>query len=291
MNISWTSKSDLKRERDRLQKELEETEKELESLENQLDAEKERRKQLSRDKQEAEEKLNKLEDKLRSKNTEEEEDELETQEFDDIGFRKFIDGVEKLSTLKSEAEELVTVFSEGKLSDHDDVSAVKHSIPSDMYNELSSKEGLVVYHDSDTFTVVYRSRPFFSDDVNVSDSFKTNGIIDFVSREKHWVLVSRGETRILKESDGEVEEVERIKDRVNSQHGKGGFSQGRFERKRDEQVESHLENVEDFIEDLEDVYLLGDKSLCKDLTGTHLGGFDPNKSVPESLYQPRKLKD
>lgn len=51
---------------------------------------------------------------------------------------------------------------------------------------------------------------------------------------------------------------------VMGQHSKGGWSQARFERRRDEQVDAHLENVRaalDGVGDVDAVYVTGEKSL------------------------------
>jgi len=54
---------------------------------------------------------------------------------------------------------------------------------------------------------------------------------------------------------------------VKGDHSKGGFSQGRFERRRDAQIEEHLEDAVEALEDrdAETLYLTGDRSALDTL--------------------------
>jgi hypothetical protein len=129
--------------------------------------------------------------------------------------------------------------------------------------------------------------PFYSPKFVLQEFFDVADILEFFRKEKFWVTLSSGNTSIYREKSGKVKEVESIKSRVNREHSKGGFSQGRFERKRDEQIQSHVEDVKKELEELdeENLYLLGEKNLCKELPGNYLGGFDPNRKRPEQFYQ------
>jgi hypothetical protein len=95
--------------------------------------------------------------------------------------------------------------------------------------------------------------------------------------------VSAGETKILRESCGDFEIVEHVKSRVDRKHSQGGYSQGRFERKREEQIENHLDRVEELLPD--GALLMGEKGLCDRLPGRHVGGFDRNRSLKDELYK------
>mgnify|MGYP002763041299 CR=1 FL=1 len=81
-----------------------------------------------------------------------------------------------------------------------------------------------------------------------------------------------------------------MKTRVDNQQKKGGFSQRRIERKRDEQLEAHIEKTEELLEEFEDVNLLGNKKLCKDLQGEYLGGFDSSRSPGPMLFYDFRMK-
>jgi hypothetical protein len=139
--------------------------------------------------------------------------------------------------------------------------------------------------DNDFFSVVLKTRPFFEPEWSLDTGFNADRILDFIETEKHWALVSANETQVFREEDGELEKVEEIKNRVEKQQKKGGYSQGRFERKRDEQIQQHLGQTRELLEGLSNVKLLGEKSHCEDLPGEYLGGFDSSRSAgPDMFY-------
>jgi len=186
--------------------------------------------------------------------------------------------------VESPEKDMVTVLSPEKLEEIDDLKGLRNTLEPEQLDNIQGKKSFIAFFDPDIFSVVLKTRPFFDSEWILNESFSPERILKFIDSEKTWVLVSAGETRIYSEEFGDYEEVESVKSRVNRKHGKGGFSQGRFERKREEQIEQHLEEVEEVLEDKEKIYLLGDKRLCERLPGEHLGGFDPNSSPPELFY-------
>jgi uncharacterized coiled-coil protein SlyX len=56
---------------------------------------------------------------------------------------------------------------------------------------------------------------------------------------------------------------------VKGDHSKGGFSQGRFERRRDAQIDEHLDEVHEALEgrDADPLYLVGDRGALDRLEG------------------------
>ena len=292
MKLPWKN-PELKKEIENLQASIEEKDQQIEKLESMLEAEKNRRKKHTREKQEAQEKVNRLEDQLEGLKEKEElneKEDLSEIESQDLGLDGFLSSLEKLGSIDAANSELLTVYSPEKLSNHSKIQDIKSTVPEEKLEELLNLEKLLIFYDSDLGLSVFKSTPFYDERATVGKSFEVEKLLSFVAEEKTWVLVSRGETRIYSEKNGEVEKLEEVKSRVNSKHGKGGFSQGRFERKRDEQVDQHLEQVEKQIKGLENIYLLGEETLCKDLPGQRLGGFDPNLSPLENFYRPRKIK-
>lgn len=62
--------------------------------------------------------------------------------------------------------------------------------------------------------------------------------------------------------DGERVDFEGFESDVKGAHSKGGFSQGRFERRRDAQIEEHLESCEDALQGVEGpLYVVGEKTI------------------------------
>ncbi len=286
MKLPWNNKEEL----EDLETKIKSLEEEKEKLQKRFDAEQERRKKLSRQKQEAEKELNKLKDKLRSlKQVNEEEEVEEGSEFKQLGFDKTLRTVTKLGSMKSEEKDMVTVYSPSKIQELEDLKSLKNSVNREQYNKIEEEKSFIAFLDKDTVNTVIKTVPFFRQDLNTGSKFRTSRLNQFIQEEKYWALVSAGETHIYKERNGEVEEVETIKSRVDRKHSSGGFSQGRFERKREEQIDKHVEQVENEINSLDPVYLLGEKELCQELPGSYLGGFDPNRKRPEQFYQFQKL--
>lgn len=297
MKLPWNRKLEQKEERiEELEEEISRLEEERQSWKERFDSEKERRKKLSREKQEAEEELNRLKDRLRNAKTQESasgEEELTGSEgFETIGFEKAKSLLRKLDSMESDEKDLVTVYSPEDLEELEDLRGLKNSITSEQFSKIQSMEEFVAFLDQDTGNTVLKVTAFFESKFVLEEFFDVRDLLEFISSEKYWVLVSAGETKVFREEGGEYEELERIKSRVDHEHSKGGFSQGRFERKRDEQVEGHVEKVRQVLKGLEedDLYLLGDERLCKELPGEHLGGFDPNRKKPGQFYRFQKMR-
>ncbi len=284
MKLPWSENDEEKIEE--LEEKIKELEEEKERLESQYEAEKERRSELSRKKQEAEEDLNRLEDKLEGlKGEKKSEKEDEDEGLEDVGFDTGYRLLKKLSTIEDEREELVTVQCPGKFAGFDRRKDLKNSLGKKEFQQLSGYRSFAGFFDGDLGNWLLETRPFFDEELDISGRFDVSDLVEFVEREKIWVLLSAGDTKIFREEGGTVEEVETLKSRIEKQHSKGGFSQGRFERKRDEQIEQHLGEVKEFLEGLEgDVYLLGDQRFCEKVPGKRLGGFDPNRRRPEQFY-------
>lgn len=291
MKLPWGSDEVKKREAEieELKEQISELKEEKQSWKERFESEKERRKELSRKKQEAEEELNRLNDKLRNSGSEEEEPETQEDQknnFKPISFGKSHDMLLKLDSVESNEKDLVTVYSPEDLNDLEDLRGLKNSISAEQFSELQDLEGFVAFLDQDTGNTVLKMSAFFDSKFVLEEFFDIADLLDFFNSEKYWVLVSAGETKVFQEEAGEIEEVESIKSRVDREHSKGGFSQGRFERKRDEQIESHVKQVKQVLEDFDEdrVFLLGEEKLCEDLPGKYLGGFDPNRKKPSQFY-------
>jgi peptide subunit release factor 1 (eRF1) len=64
-----------------------------------------------------------------------------------------------------------------------------------------------------------------------------------------WVLMlaNRRSARLFSGAPGALEETDRIEDNVHQQHSQGGWSQARYERSVDQDVENHLKGVADVL--------------------------------------------
>ncbi|MFB6241679.1 MAG: Vms1/Ankzf1 family peptidyl-tRNA hydrolase [Candidatus Nanosalina sp.] len=267
-----------------LEEKISELEEEKQKLEKQYEAEKERRSKLASEKQQAEEERNRLKDKLEGEEEIEEKYEKSRVQWDKLKFTEFRKGLKKLDSMESPEKDLITVLSPEKVEELPDLKGLKNSLDSESYGKISSEEGFAAFMDNEFFTVILKSRPFFQPEWTLDSGFNANRILDFIETEKHWALVSANKTQVFHEEDGKWEKVEEIKNRVEKQQKKGGFSQGRFERKRDEQIQQHLDQTRELLEDLTNVKLLGEKSHCEDLPGEYLGGFDSSQNPGPGLF-------
>lgn len=288
MKLPWRMKEDLKQKEQRIQRledEIEDLEGEKESYRKRYEAEKERRSRLSTEKQEAEEKLNRLEQSSDEEDDQKESAKSEKSEFKDLSFQKARELLRRLGSMESSGNDLVTVYSPEKPGQISDLQVLKNSVPKNQYSALQENRSFVAFSDPVLGVYMLKMSAFFTDRVSVTDSFEPEKLTDFIESEKYWCTVSAGETEIYREENGEFEQVERIKNRIDREHSKGGFSQARFERKRDEQIEQHIDQVSEALEQFSDIYLIGDKKLCKELEGNYLGGIDPNRKKPEQFYK------
>lgn len=286
MKLPWDN-SELEEKIDRLEKKVEELEEEKQRMENRFEAEKERRSELANKKQEAEKRLKKLGQKLEARQEDEEEQELPTEEKEperaDLTLEEVRSGLDKLESVRSEEEDLLTVYSSEKISDINDLRALKNYASKDTMERLEEYESFVAFTDELFLDVLLEMRPFFESEWVADGSFKTSKVQEFIESDKTWVIVSAGSTRIVKEVNGQVKEIENVKTRVDRKHTQGGFSQGRFERKREEQIQNHLDAVREELE-ADEPLLVGDRKLCQQLDGEYLGGFDDNRPLIDALY-------
>lgn len=289
MKLPWKLKDELEEKEERieqLEESIEELKEEKQSWKKRFEAEKERRSELSRKKQEAEEERNRLKEKLKDQGQEVEESvEDEDNEFRALEFNDARKLLEKLGSMKSPERELVTVYCPEEVGDLSDLKSLKNSIDRESYSVLQEEESFVAFIDPELGVFMLKMASFFQGRVSIGKEFEVEKLLDFLDSEKHWALVSAGETTVYREEGGEIEELEKVKSRVDKEHSKGGFSQGRFERKRDEQIENHLDKTGELLKDYPDAYILGDKRFCEDLPGEYLGGFDGNRQKPGQFYR------
>lgn len=278
----WPWKEDDRSEE--LEARIDELEEELDRCRERFKAEDKRRSELARKKQESEEELNRLRDQLRNlKDTDRDYDKEETTEMAPAGFKPVKNLVRRLSGMESDEKDLVTVYATN-LEEIDDFKGLKNSLSGEAISTLKKRNDFIAFTDDQFINHVIATRPFFEPSWTLDTKFDTGELLEFIQAEKHWALVSAGNTRIFHEENGVYQELDPVKSRVDHSHSQGGFSQGRFERKREEQVKEHLERVEERVKELENVKLLGERRHCKQLTGDYLGGFDPQKEPPEVFY-------
>ncbi|WP_435359344.1 Vms1/Ankzf1 family peptidyl-tRNA hydrolase [Haloarchaeobius sp. DFWS5] len=253
-----------------LKERIDELEAEKHHLERQLEAEQERRADAASARQDAEERVNRLEDRIAQL-----EGDLDRADSDDetvsLDFRRqeSLSG-ERLDEVLDRLERVAT-GPEGALSA---MVADEDEVPEAVRDELGSRAELVaraapclVYTD-DAGLVSATLEPAVAPDdfCEWNDSFRV---------DRSWfepvgtfsLALVRADLFALGTYDGrERIEFTGFETDVKSKHSKGGFSQARFERIRDEQIELHLDDCREAIADREAsrLFVVGDRRLVSE---------------------------
>jgi len=276
-----------------LKERVSELEDERESLRAQLEAEQERRADAVSDRQDAQERVNRLEDKI-----EQLEDALDRRDDADDGieFRGVeelrgprVDAVlDRLESVETDPEGIMTAMVDDALSE-----AVRDAFGERAPLVARAAPCLAVTDDagvvSAALDVPVAPEPFamWSDGVELDrEWFRPIG--------RYAVALVRADLFALGEYDGrERRSVSGFRSGVKSDHSKGGFSQGRFERLRDEQIDEHLGKCRERIAEREAdrLYLLGDAAaidrLDVDAAATDAVGAtgDPEDALADAVRE------
>lgn len=249
-----------------LQERIEELEAERESLESQLEAEAERRRTAARKRQDAEERVNRLEDRIAEleDRVERAEDTNESLTFrDSTSIRgNRLDRV--LSRLES-----VRAPNEGAIS-----AMIETVVPEELRTALGSRAALLdraaptlAYVDDEQLLAVALRPPVAPDPfVSVDDAFRVDRAW-FQPRGRYALALVRADLFALGVYQGdEQRSYSGFESDVRADYSKGGFSQARFERRRDQQIDEHLEQAREEIEavDADRVYVVGETTVLSD---------------------------
>jgi len=247
--------------RTELKAHIEELEEEVYHLERRLEAEQERRVEAVSARQAAEERVNRLEDRIADL-----EGRLEGEEAAAaIGFRRTEDLRGERCASVLDRLDSVTAGPEGVLT------AMVEAVPEDAADLLGDRAPLVsraapcllVVDDAGVLAAAL-------DPPVAPDPFREWSVSPALDRS--WFLpegrfalaLVRADLFAIGEYDGDERvAVEGFESDVKSDHSKGGFSQGRFERIRDEQISDHLDRCRTAIEDrdADRLYVVGDRQV------------------------------
>lgn len=271
--------------RTELKERIEELQDRRDRLEARLEAESERRVDAVSKKQAAEERINRLEDRIAD---------LEgrvSSESDtpEIGFRReetlrggrVESALERLVSFEGRPESVLT-------------TRFDESVPDELRDLLGDRTPLVsraapclVYADDAGMLAVALRPPI------VPDPFVEWAATPVVDRS--WFRPTGRFAFALVRSDtfavGVYEDDERVsfggfESNVKSDHSKGGFSQSRFERIRDEQIESHVEKCRTTLDEVEAdrMYVVGDQRLIGEFDADATAAVDAT-GKPESALE------
>jgi len=165
---------------------------------------------------------------------------------------RFSEYLSQIKSLKSDSESLITAYipkgqSLSDLKNSDDLLEQIDKNSQHLMGKIDSQNGYVLFYD--TFGMVREAvAPVFP----LKDSeFKFGKTFD-VKKLKHMadkdvgvfvVIVHAGESFMGFADKNGFEKHQIIRSSVKAKHTKGGFSQGRFEKLRDEDIAHHIEKV------------------------------------------------
>ncbi|MFB6078534.1 MAG: Vms1/Ankzf1 family peptidyl-tRNA hydrolase [Halarchaeum sp.] len=253
-----------------LKERIDELEDEVESLERQRDAESERRRDAVAARNDAEETVNRLEDRIT-----ELEDRVERAEADgeralDYRARADLHGG-RLDRVLSRLE-TVECGTEGALSA---MVPDDHDVPDAVVSALGERAALVeraapclVYADDESLVTCALSPPLAPDAFCAwEDAFRV---------EREWfeptgtyaLALVRADVFAVGIYDATGSDVERVRyegfeSDVKGTHSKGGFSQSRFERRRESQIDEHLDDARAVLDgvDYDALYVTGEETV------------------------------
>ncbi|MXR52744.1 hypothetical protein GRX03_14160 [Halovenus sp. WSH3] len=255
--------------RTELKERIEELEAEIESLEAQLEAEQRRRADAVTDRQQAQRRANRLEDRVeeledRVERLDGEEQSVDFRTETTLRGRRLDELLDRLESYETGPEGALTAY-----------VADEHDLPEQVREAFGERTPLVaraapcLVVGDDAGLIGACLRPPVS-----PEPFAEWG--ERFGFEREWFQPRGRYTLALVRSDlfamGTYEGDERVgfhgfDSDLKSQHSKGGFSQGRFERLRDEQIDTHLDRCRAALEerDAERLYLVGERSVLGEL--------------------------
>ena len=246
-----------------LKEQIEELSAEKESLEAQLDAEAERRREAARDRQDAEERVNRLEDRIaeledRVERAETEELSLEFQGQVDLRGDRLEQVLSRLESFETGPEGALTAMVE------DEVPAELRDLLGDRSTLVARAAPALVLADDEQLVSVAlrppaRPEPF----VEWGDSFSLERWW-FQPRDRYAIALVRADLFAVGTYQAREQlDYEGFQSDVKGDHSKGGFSQARFERRRDQQIDDHLDRVEQTLADVDAdrLFVVGEKTL------------------------------
>lgn len=275
--------------RTELKEQIEQLETELKRLEEQLTAEERRRKEAVTEKQDAQRRANKQDDRIeqledRVERLQSEESTLSFHREAAIDGRRLDEILSRLDSLETDAQGALTAY----VDDGTD-------LPRDIREAFGERAALVsraapcVVVSDDAGLVSACLRPVISPEPFTSWD-------DEFTLDREWFQPRGRYTLALVRSDlfamGTYQGDERVAfhgfdSELKSQHSKGGFSQARFERLRDEQIDEHLDRCLAALDERETdpLYVVGERSLLgefmhiADETGTVGATGDPEPAL------------
>ncbi|QIB75144.1 hypothetical protein GL213_04675 [Halogeometricum borinquense] len=276
--------------RAKLKARIEELEEEKHHLERRAEAEEERRAEAVKDRQEAEAEVNRLEDRIT-----ELEDRVSRLGGDDEAKLDYRGTEDLFGERRDEILSRLESFStgpEGAFS-----AVVGDDIPDEVADAFGDRSALVrraapclcLTDDAGLVSVALDAPTLPEEFATWNDEFRLERSW-FTPEEPVRVALVRSDLFAVGVYDGEsVTLVDEVESDVMNAHSKGGFSQGRFERRRDEQVENHLDRAKDALAAHEaaadGLVVLGERTVLGDFRtmADHVATVDASGDPEDAL--------
>ena len=281
--------------RTELKERIEDLESEKYHLEQQLDAEQERRADAVTDRQRAQERANQLEDRVTE--LEDRVDRLQSDDAD-VTFRgetklrgdRLDEILSRLESVETEPEGLLTAYVE---NGHDLPESVRAAFGNRTSLVSRAAPCLAVTDDAGLLgaclSVPAPPEPF--------DAWDRRAHIDrewFQPRGEFTIALVRSDLFAMGVYDGrERTAFHGFDSDLKSQHSKGGFSQARFERLRDEQIETHLDRCQAALDErpTDRLFVVGERTVLDEfaddaeVTATVSATGDPEPALEDAFAE------
>lgn len=243
---------------------------ERDRLEERLAAEERRRKEAVRDRQAAEQRVNQLEDRIAGLEGEldrrtDEKAELDFARVERMSHQRTGEIIRRLESVRTAEDGAYTAVLDAETAPSADLD----SILGDRRALLMRARPCIACLDDAGLIRVALSPPRFPDS---AESWGDRFDLDrewFVPVGRFTFALVRADTFALGTYEGRDRvDFEGFRSKVQSRHSKGGFSQARFERRRDEQIEAHLDRCREALNTRAsgDLILVGDRRMIKKLS-------------------------
>ena len=247
-----------------LKERIDELEEENERLRKRFEAESERRSEAVTARQEAEERQNRLEDRIAQlegelERLDDDGPSVECRRRERLRGRRLAEVVERLESFRTGPEGALTAMIDGAVPD-----AVAEAVDDERTALVSEAAPCLVCVDDASLISLALDPPVTPDlEATWSDRFELEREW-FLPTGRHAVALVRADLFALGIYDGDERvEYEGFESDVKGSHSKGGFSQARFERIRDDQIDDHIRRSREALEeaDVDRLYLVGQRGV------------------------------
>ncbi len=262
----YTGKEKLEEQVNKFQSHMVELELDLKACRTKLERSAANEKKAVAAKQNAEESLKSFESRINTleheleKSKEKCSDQLSFHYVDNLSLGRMQAYISTLSSIRSPDARFLTLYVRNGAS----ISGIFANEAVDRYidantlyllEKIESQNGFVLFYDRENLIneVIIPPLPVELSKWNMGSNFNTEQLSSIISNELSvCILVAHaGESFVGYSLDSQhMDSHDLTRSNVKSKHGKGGFSQRRFERLRDEEIVHHAEKVRESLRDI-----------------------------------------